>query len=75
MQQGPFTCFSLRRGSAKRRLSALKLPHAGFELDRTAWSVRIFAVNPDLAQRSIMGLAAFAVLMATECGAASFIFD
>jgi hypothetical protein len=40
-----------------------------------AWSVRTFADYPGLALRSIMGLAAFAVLMATEFGAASFIFD
>lgn len=40
-----------------------------------AWSVRTFAVYPGLDLRSIMGLAAFAVLMATEFGAASFIFD
>jgi hypothetical protein len=40
-----------------------------------AWSARAFAVSPDLAARSIMGLTAFAVLMATEVGAALFIFD
>jgi hypothetical protein len=40
-----------------------------------AWSARAFAVPADLASRSIMGLAAFAVLMATEFGAAVFVFD
>jgi hypothetical protein len=40
-----------------------------------AWSARAFAVSPDLASRSIAGIASFAALMAAEFGAAVLVFD
>jgi hypothetical protein len=40
-----------------------------------AWSARIFAISLDPGARIVMGLTAFAVLMASELGAAVSLFD